>query len=188
MGVLPNAGGGALSITEGLDSGVWAQHEFGHAPLGDARLTRAPGECGSRQSRSAWTRFLRRGQGPLARYQGLRTYYSLIDSPAESAVTLPNILELHRARTVRRMMGQKVVLCVQDGSDLNYNTLDGCEDLGVIGSNQTGARVAACICTAPWRLSSSGLPLGVLRADCTAPQEKSKTEERMTGRHCTPSR
>ncbi len=83
---------------------------------------------------------MRRGQGQLARYQGLRTYYSLIDSPAESAVTLPNILEPHRARTVRRMMGQKVVLCVQDGSDLNYNTLDGCEDLGVIGSNQTGAK------------------------------------------------
>jgi hypothetical protein len=31
------------------------------------------------------------------------------------------------------------VLCIQDGTDLNYASLAQCEGLGVIGTNQTGA-------------------------------------------------
>jgi len=52
---------------------------------------------------------------------------------------MSNILATHCSRTTRRMMGQKTVLCIQDGSDLNYNNLDQCEGLGSIGTNQTGA-------------------------------------------------
>ncbi len=70
----------------------------------------------------------------------VKAYFRMIDQPEQSAVTLPNILATHRKRTVRRMMGQIVVLCVQDGSDLNYNSLDECEGLGVIGTNQIGAK------------------------------------------------
>ncbi len=38
------------------------------------------------------------------------------------------------------MKGQRVVLCIQDGSDLDYSTLAQCEGLGVIGTNQTEAQ------------------------------------------------
>ena len=38
------------------------------------------------------------------------------------------------------MKGQRVVLCIQDGSDLDYSTLARCEGLGVIGTNQTEAQ------------------------------------------------
>jgi hypothetical protein len=32
------------------------------------------------------------------------------------------------------------VLCIQDGTDVNYSSLVQCEGLGVIGTNQTGAK------------------------------------------------
>jgi hypothetical protein len=40
---------------------------------------------------------------------------------------MPNILQPHRERTMRRMKGQKTVLCVQDGSALDYNNLAHCK-------------------------------------------------------------
>ena len=48
------------------------------------------------------------------------------------------ILQPHRERTIQRMKAQKSVLCIQDGSDLNYSTLEGCEGLGFVGTNQSG--------------------------------------------------
>jgi hypothetical protein len=102
----------------------------------------------------------------------------MIDQPDESAVTLPNILLPHRERTVRRMQGQKTVLCVQDGSDLNYNNLDQCEGLGEIGSNQTGAKSRGLHLHSTLAIAPNGLPLGVLRAQCIAPQGKSLGEDR----------
>lgn len=175
MGVMPNAGGAALSLTQGLESDVWAQHEFGGAALGDARLTRRLVSVAGAKAEVPGRAFCGVAKGYWAQ---IKAYYRLIDSPEESAVSMANILEPHRARTVRRMMGQKVVLCVQDGSDLNYNTLDRCQGLGVIGSNQTGAKSRGLHLHSTLALSANGLPLGVLRADCTAPQEKSRTEER----------
>jgi hypothetical protein len=38
------------------------------------------------------------------------------------------------------MLAQQTVLCIQDGTDLNYTNLDQCEGLGVVGANQTGAK------------------------------------------------
>lgn len=175
MGVSPNAGGAALSLTEGLEGDVWAQHEFGNAPLGDARLAKRLVNVAATKAEVPGRAFSGVAKGD---WPAIKAYYRLIDSPEESAVSMPSILEPHRARTVRRMMGQKVVLCVQDGSDLNYNTLDRCEDLGVIGSNQTGAKSRGLHLHSTLTLSARGLPLGVLRADCTAPKEKSKTDER----------
>jgi hypothetical protein len=35
LGLSPNAGLGALDMTDGLDAEHWAKHEFGGAPLGD---------------------------------------------------------------------------------------------------------------------------------------------------------
>jgi len=76
------------------------------------------------------------------------------------------------------MMGQKVVLCVQDGSDLEYNSLDRCEGLGVIGTNQTGAKSRGLHLHSTLAIAPNGLPLGVLRADCEAPQDKSPEDQR----------
>ncbi len=175
MGLSPNAGRAALAPTDGLDSDLWAQHEFGGAPLGDARLSKRLVSVAAAKAEVPERAFCGVAKGD---WPAVKAYYRLIDQPEESAVTLPNILAPHRQRTVRRMMGQQTVLCVQDGSDLNYNNLDRCEDLGVIGSNQTGAKSRGLNLHSTLALAPNGLPLGVLRADCKAPQGNSTTEKR----------
>jgi hypothetical protein len=175
MGLSSDAGAGALSPVDGMDAEQWAQNEFGGAPLGDARLSRrlvqvaaekaeVPGRAYSGVAKGDWPR--------------VKAYYRMIDQPDESAFTMDSILRPHRERTIRRMQGQKTVLCVQDGSDLDYNNLDQCEGLGEIGKNQTGARSRGLHLHSTLTVAPNGLPLGVLRADCQAPQSKSPEEDR----------
>ena len=107
--------------------------------------------------------------------------------PEDSEVTIANILLPHRERTIRRMQGQQTVLCVQDGSDLNYNSLAMCTGLGVIGTN--GARVESAFQTdaksrglhlhTTFAITPNGLPLGVLKAQCLAPEPKAKHDKRL---------
>jgi len=70
------------------------------------------------------------------------------------------------------MKGQKTVLCIQDGTDLNYSSLAECEGLGVIGTNQGNSQSRGLHLHSTLAVSTEGLPLGVLRADCTAPELK----------------
>jgi hypothetical protein len=177
MGLSADAGLGALTPDQGLESGHWAENEFGGAPLGDARLSKrlvrvaedkadAPGRAYSGVAKGDWPK--------------VKAYYRMIDQPEESAVSMPNILAPHRERTVRRMMGQRTVLCIQDGSDLNYTNLDQCEGLGELGSNQTGAKSRGLYLHSTFAVAPNGLPLGVLHAQCIAPEGKSEEEKRPT--------
>jgi hypothetical protein len=175
MGLSSDAGAGALSPVDGQEAEQWAANEFGGACLGDVRLSRrlvqvagdkaeAPGQGYSGVAKGDWPR--------------VKAYYRMIDQPEESAVTMENMLSPHRERTIRRMQGQKTVLCVQDGSDLDYNNLDQCEGLGEIGKNQTGAKSRGLHLHSTLTVAPNGLPLGVLRADCQAPKSKSPEEQR----------
>jgi hypothetical protein len=105
-------------------------------------------------------------------------YYRLIDHPDEEAVSMGNILKPHRERTIRRMMAQKTVLCIQDGTDLNFSSLSSCKGLGIIGSNQTGAQSMGLHLHSTLVVTSKGLPLGVLRAECEAREPKSAEDKR----------
>jgi hypothetical protein len=107
-----------------------------------------------------------------------KAYYRMIDQPETSAVTMDNILAPHRQRTARRMMGQKVVLCLQDGSELNYTNLDSCTGLGELKANQTGAKTLGLNLHSTFAVATNGLPLGVLKAQCLAPKAKSADDER----------
>jgi hypothetical protein len=93
---------------------------------------------------------------------------------------MANILAPHRERTIRRMMGQKTVLCIQDGSDLNYNNLSKCSGLGGIGSNQTKTKSRGLHMHSLFTVSPNGLPLGVLASQCEAAKPKSAKEKRAT--------
>ena len=108
----------------------------------------------------------------------VKAYYRMIDQPDESAVSMANILLPHWQRTVRRMQGQKTVLCVQDGTELDYNNLDQCKGLGGIGSNQTGAKSRGLHLHSTLAVAPNGLPLGVLRSECIARVGKSPEEDR----------
>jgi len=175
MGLSANAGLGALQPADGLEATQWAQNEFGGAPLGDARLSKRLVNVAAAKGEVPDRAFSGVAKGDWA---AVKAYYRMIDQAQDSAVTMSNILAPHRQRTVRRMMGQKTVLCVQDGCDLNYTNLSQCEGLGEIGTNQTGAKSRGLHLHSTLALAPNGLPLGVLRTQCTAPETKSPQDQR----------
>lgn len=193
LGLAPDAGGGALAPAAGLDGAQWAEHEFGGAPLGDARLSRRLVKVAATKAQAPDLAFTGVAKGD---WPAIKAYYRFIDQPdrasaatasstgaqklerspdranaatAVPAVTMANILRPHRERTVRRMMAQDTVLCVQDGTDLDYHNLDQCDGLGVIGTNQTGAQSRGLHLHTTVAVAPNGLPLGVVQADCEAP-------------------
>ncbi len=175
MGLPENSGQSALEIHSGLEGAQWAENEFGGAPLKDQRLSKRLVQIGANQGESPSCSYSGAASGQWAE---VKAYYRFVDMPDDSAVTMENILLPHREQTIRRMKAQQVVLCPQDGSDLNYNNLDHCTGLGVIGSNQTGAKSRGLHLHSTLALTTEGLPLGVLRTECTAPQPKSPDEKR----------
>ena len=137
LGLARVAAAPALAPGDGLDSTQWTANEFGGAPLGDKRLS-------ARLVKSAGLLAALPGQALTANAAhdraAVKGYYRLIDQPAQSEVTPAHILAPHRARTVQRMRGQQTVLCIQDGTDLNFATRPNCEGLGLIGRNQTASK------------------------------------------------
>ncbi len=165
----------SLEPGAGLNAQDWAENEFGGAPLGDKRLS-------ARLAKSA---------GLLAAYPGQKInassdsggneiagFYRLIEAPAESEVTVPNILAPHRERSIQRMRGQRTVLAIQDGTDLNFSRRPGCDGLQLIGKNQTAATSLGLHMHATLAVTGTGLPLGVLETGFDPAKALSKEEER----------
>ena len=175
MGLSADAGLGALDPADGLESDCWAENEFGGAPLGDARLSKRLVSVAAAKAEVPGRAFSGVAKG---NWPAVKAYYRMIDQSDESAVDMPNILAPHRQRTLRRMQGQKTVLCVQDGRDLNYNNLDQCEGLGEIGTNQTGAKSRGLHLHSTLAVAPNGLPLGVVRAEAIAREAKGPEDQR----------
>ena len=175
LGLSPNAGLGVLAISDGLDTEQWADYEFGNAPLGDKRLSKRLVNVADAKAQNPGSAFSGAVQGD---WPATKAYYRMIDQPEESAVNLENILHPHRERTTRRMMGQKTVLCLQDGSELNYTNLEKCSGLGELKANQTGAKTKGLNLHSTFAIAPNGLPLGVLKAQCIAPQTRPEEDKR----------
>jgi len=171
LGVGPAAAraDGPLAPGEGLDGEHWAEHEFGGAPLGDKRLSRRLVDSARRQGEQPMRAFTAVAKEDWPAVKG---YYRLIDQPARSAVTPEHILQPHRERTLRRMRAQSIVLCIQDGTDVNFATHPQTSGLGVIGVNQTGAQSRGLHLHSTLAVNPQGLPLGVLRTRFDAPEPK----------------
>lgn len=175
LGCVPSPGPAPLGIAEGLDGQEWAQEEFGDADLGDQRLSERLVDCVHRQAQMPGRAFCHVAQGDKAAIKG---YYRLIDHPDIEQINMAAILAPHRRRTVQRMQAHSTVLVVSDGSDANYAGQAQCQGLGSIGTNQTGARSPGLHLHSDFALSTEGLPLGVLEAQCAAPVEKDKNDKR----------
>lgn len=175
LGLAPGAGLGPLGPADGVEGDTWAAQEFGGAPLGDARLSRRLVKVAQSKAEKPGQAFTGVADGD---WPAVKAYYRLIDHPDENAVTMEHMLGPHRERTLRRMKAQRTVLCIQDGSDLDYTSLAQCEDLGVIGTNQTGAQSQGLHLHTTLVVASNGLPLGVLRASGAAPKLKSPEDKR----------
>jgi hypothetical protein len=169
VGPAPSPSEGPLAPGEGLDGEHWAEHEFGGAPLGDQRRSRRLVDSAKRQAEQPMRAFTAVAKEDWPAVKG---YYRLIDQPADSEVTPQNILRPHRARTVRRMQAQPTVLCIQDGTDVNFTTHPHTTGLGVIGRNQTGAQSRGLHLHSTLAVTTDGLPLGVLRTQFDAPEPK----------------
>ena len=163
-----------LEMTEGIDGDQWAQNEFGGAQLGNQRLSKRLIESARVQAEMPEESFSGAAQGNWPLVKG---YYRMIDKPDDSAITMSAILAPHRERTLQRMLSQQTVLCIQDGTDLNYNSLAQCEGLGVIGTNQTGAQSRGLHLHSTLVVTTDGLPLGLLGAKCEAPEDKKQEPE-----------
>src|SRR3990172_4130835 len=177
LGLAKGAGLGPLAPSDGLDGKNWAEQEFGDAPLGDARLSQRLVDIAQSKAEKPGRAFTGVAEGD---WPAVKAYYRFIDHPDEQAVNIPHILQPHRERTVRRMKAQRTVLCIQDGSDLEYTSLAQCEGLGVIGTNQTAAQSRGLHLHSTFAVAPNGLPLGVLRAECVAPKLKSPDDKRLS--------
>jgi len=175
LGLPADSGLGALDVGDGLGAETWAEKEFAGAPLGDKRLSNRLVDCADAKAKKPDRAFSGVAGGEWPAVKG---YYRLIDHPDESSVTMENILLPHRERTIRRMKAQQTVLCIQDGSELDYSSLGHCQGLGVIGTNQTGAKSRELHLHSTLAVTSDGLPLGVLKAQCLARGLKSTTDNR----------
>jgi hypothetical protein len=167
-----------LGLEEGHSAAAWAKQEFGTVELGDKRLR-------ERLIRIAQDRFKRPDTSYLEAAGGDRhaakAYYYFIDSDRDK-LHPEAMLKTHRERTIERIMAHKTVLVVQDTTDLNFATRPHTTGLGLIGTNQTGAESWGLKLHSSLALTTDGLPLGVLRSVCFAPEKKGKRGQQSIGR------
>ena len=142
---------GSLEITgDGLDSVHWATQEFGDARLGDKRLSQRLVASAARLAEQPGRAFTAVSKSDVAAIKG---YYRLIDKPPDfDAVTMDTILAPHQLRTRQRMANEAHVLCIADGTTLNYNGLAECEgSWAPSGPTRRVPKVGAYGCIRPWR-------------------------------------
>ena len=76
-----------------------------------------------------------------------------------------------KAQTRQRMDHEARVLCIADGTTLDYHGLAECDGLGVIGSNQTGATSRGIKLHSTLAVNAMGIPLGIVDVRCRLPQD-----------------
>lgn len=169
MGLDRDAGKGVVPVGSEIDTENWAQKEFGNAELGDNRLTKRLVKLARAQSEKPGESWADIVNGNWSDTMG---YYRFVEYPDSDAVNMDTILEPHRERTIRRMKACDTVLCIQDSTDLDYSQNRNCEGLGVIGKNQTRTESRGLRLHSTFITDSTGVPLGILRAHCYAPELK----------------
>ena len=144
----------------GLDRAQWAQQEFGNAPLGDKRRSDRLVKIAQRVGETMGNPLT---ASPRWDPAAIRGTYRFLEKANQYGITPKEILYPHRQHTVARMRTQSTVLCVQDGTKINYSTRPKTEGLELIGQNRTTAKTKGISLHATLALSEDGLPLGVLR-------------------------
>ena len=157
-----------LEVGAGLAGDTWAKQEFGGAVLGHKRRTDRLVHSVAKLSRTPGELITANMDGDRAAVQG---FYRFLEKANEHGITPEKILAPHRQRTIERMRTQKVVLCIQDGTDIRYTTRPACKDLDVIGRNQTTSKAEGVHLHATIAMDEEGVPLGVLRCAYTPNKE-----------------
>lgn len=147
----PNAAPRALPADIGPKD--WAEEELGGARLGDRRLSRRLCEI----ARDFYAR--PQAQIPQACQSRAKTKaaYRFFQHPETQMDVL---LEPHRQATTRRMAQERVVLCPQDTTSLNYSAHPATSDLGPIGPVPHG--LIGLLVHDTLAFSREGTPLGLI--------------------------
>jgi len=167
-----------LALEHGLGAREWAKQEFGTVELGDKRFRDRLIKIAEDRSKRPDVSYLEAAGGDRSAAKG---YYYFIDS-SRKTLDPEVLLSTHRERTIERIMAHETVLVVQDTTDLNFSTRHHTEGLGMIGTNQTGAQSLGLKLHTSLALTTDGLPLGVLKSVCYAPERKGKKGEQSVGR------
>ena len=154
----------ALGLEESLDNAGWVEAEFGTAELGHKSATARLLHIAGAKARAPSAPFTECCNGNR---HGLKAVYRFINRK-HGLMTPAGILSGHRRRTIRRISGYKTVLAVDDMTRLDFSNRLGCNGLGQIGSNQTGAVSSGLNMHSMLAFSETGLPLGVLCTDIYA--------------------
>jgi hypothetical protein len=137
----------------------WAENEFRKARLPDQRLRK-------RLLTIARDLYARpQAQIPEACQTRAKTKaaYRFFDHPE---ATMEILLESHYQATRERIVGQNIVLAVQDTTSLNYTAHPATQDLGPIGTQVDGPM--GLILHDTMAFSLAGTPLGLLDVQCWA--------------------
>ena len=170
MGIkLPEVIDTKIDITDNLDSDSWAHYEFSQAPVGNSSTTKRLIHVATTQSHNPSESYGNAVNGDWAQ---TKAYYRMIDKPDDSSFNMENILAPHKSRTIDRIKSQDIVLCLQDDCEINYTNLNECEGLGFLKANQTGAKTMGIVLSSTFCVTTNGLPLGILKAECHMPKEK----------------
>ena len=169
MGLEREAGFGDSGLQEDAELVDWVRNEFAQAQLGDKRLSKRLIKVAADVAARPGLSCAQTVEGNWADTMG---YYRFVEHPDEDAINMETILQPHRECTIERMQACKIVLCIQDTTDLNYSKNRSCKELGVIGKNQTGTESRGLRLHSTLATDANGLPLGILRADCYAPELK----------------
>jgi len=109
----------------------------------------------------------------------IKGFYGFVDSTRDG-VSPEAILAGHRERTIGRMMNHEFVLVAQDTTDLNYSSRPQTAGLGMLGTNQTGAKSLGLQLHTSLAMTEDGIPLGVLKSVAYAPQPKAENPTNAT--------
>jgi hypothetical protein len=137
----------------------WIEQELGQVDLGDKRL--------EERLKIVASDFFARPQANVPEACGTRAKtkaaYRLFD---HEAVTMDAVVQSHYQATEARISKEKIVLAVQDTTELNYSTPLKTEGLGPIGTKQDGA--VGLLLHDTMAFTPQGVPLGLLDLQCWA--------------------
>jgi hypothetical protein len=157
-----------VPLEEALDTESWVEQEFGGVDLGHQDRDQRLVEIVSAKAHNPAAPYTECFGGN--RHQ-LKSFYRFM---GKEEVTPQTILAGHRQRTIGRMKGRKRVLLVQDSTDLDFSDRLHCNGLGVIGTNQTGAKSPGLRMHSALALDEEGMPLGVLSTELYPPKTGGK--------------
>lgn len=151
------------NLLEGLESQAWAQEEMAGLDLGDKRLNNRAVKV----LQGRWEHPTHSFAQSFGNWGQAHGSYRLIEHESED-INLNTLLAAHQERTLQRMAAESVVLLPQDTTSLNYGGLKKTEGLGYINhEGSLGLHLHSTLA-----LTQTGVPLGVIDAQCWARQRQ----------------